>query len=151
MVDEDGRSFDVTRGEDRVSPRIYSLARQVTGFHRACEPLEGMLGQVARAERVRDDETLRHLLRDVSDHAVSVTRRVEALRAALNDAMQLDATLTPGEWGRRARALVARFFRASDDDDRMMLNQLDEALQCWSSSDNQASRITARGTGSSTW
>jgi exodeoxyribonuclease V gamma subunit len=43
----------------------------------------------------------------------------------------LDATLRPVEWGERARALLARFFRASGDDDRMMLNQLDEALQCW--------------------
>jgi exodeoxyribonuclease V gamma subunit len=44
---------------------------------------------------------------------------------------QLDAVLTPREWGERARALMARFFRASDDQDRMMLNQLEESLQCW--------------------
>jgi exodeoxyribonuclease V gamma subunit len=44
---------------------------------------------------------------------------------------QLDAVLTPAEWGERARALMARFFRATDDEDRMMLNQLEEALQCW--------------------
>jgi exodeoxyribonuclease V gamma subunit len=44
---------------------------------------------------------------------------------------QLDAVLTPREWGERARALTSRFFRARDDEDRMMLNQLDEALQCW--------------------
>jgi exodeoxyribonuclease V gamma subunit len=44
---------------------------------------------------------------------------------------QLDAVLTPKEWGERARALMSRFFRARDDEDRMMLNQLDEALQCW--------------------
>jgi exodeoxyribonuclease V gamma subunit len=44
---------------------------------------------------------------------------------------QLDAVLTPQEWGERARMLMARFFRARDDEDRMMLNQLDEALQCW--------------------
>jgi exodeoxyribonuclease V gamma subunit len=43
----------------------------------------------------------------------------------------LDAVLTPAEWGERARALTARFFRARDDEDRMMLNQLEEALQCW--------------------
>jgi len=44
---------------------------------------------------------------------------------------QLDAVLTPQEWGQRARTLMARFFRARDDEDRMMLNQLEEALQCW--------------------
>jgi exodeoxyribonuclease V gamma subunit len=44
---------------------------------------------------------------------------------------QLDAVLSPAEWAQRARALMARFFRARDDEDRMMLNQLEEALQCW--------------------
>jgi exodeoxyribonuclease V gamma subunit len=44
---------------------------------------------------------------------------------------QLDAVLRPAEWGERARALMARFFHARDDQDRMMLNQLEEALQCW--------------------
>jgi exodeoxyribonuclease V gamma subunit len=43
----------------------------------------------------------------------------------------LDAVLSPKEWGERVRALTARFFRARDDEDRMMLNQLEEALQCW--------------------
>jgi exodeoxyribonuclease V gamma subunit len=43
----------------------------------------------------------------------------------------LDAVLSPQEWGERVRALTARFFRARDDEDRMMLNQLEEALQCW--------------------
>jgi len=44
---------------------------------------------------------------------------------------QLDAVLRPAEWGERARALMTRFFHARDDEDRMMLNQLEEALQCW--------------------
>ena len=43
----------------------------------------------------------------------------------------LDATLRPLEWGERARALLARFFRAAGEQDRLVLNQLDEALQCW--------------------
>nr|WP_314542996.1 exodeoxyribonuclease V subunit gamma [uncultured Massilia sp.] len=43
----------------------------------------------------------------------------------------LDADLRPLEWGERARALLARFFRASDEADRITLNQLEEALQCW--------------------
>ncbi|WP_051971615.1 exodeoxyribonuclease V subunit gamma [Massilia sp. 9096] len=60
--------------------------------------------------------------------AGSLAELVEALLAWRE---LLDATLTPVEWGERARALVSRFFRASDDEDRMMLNQLEEALQCW--------------------
>jgi exodeoxyribonuclease V gamma subunit len=55
----------------------------------------------------------------------------ELVEALLAWREQLDAVLTPAEWGERARALVARFFRAVDDEDRMVLNQLEEGLQCW--------------------
>lgn len=114
-ADLDEIEDDLLAGEDRVSPRIYSLARQVTAFHRASEPLEGMLGQAARADRLRDDESMRHLLRDVSDHAVSVTRRLESLRSALNDAMQLDATLTA----------------ARQNDAAMQLNDQTKRISSW--------------------
>lgn len=112
-ADLDQIEDDLLSGEPRVSPRIYSLARQVTVFHRACEPLEDMLGLAARADRIRDDETLRHLLRDVSDHAVTVTRRVESLRSALNDAMQLDAALTAGRQNDAAMQLNEQTKRVS--------------------------------------
>ena len=114
-ADLDQIEDDLLAGEDRVSPRIYSLARQVTAFHRASEPLEGMLGQAARADRFRDDETMRHLLRDVSDHSVTVTRRLESLRSALNDAMQLDATLTA----------------ARQNDAAMQLNEQTKRISSW--------------------
>jgi exodeoxyribonuclease V gamma subunit len=55
----------------------------------------------------------------------------ELVEALLAWREQLDAVLTPSEWGERARALMARFFRARDDEDRMMLNQLETGLQCW--------------------
>jgi exodeoxyribonuclease V gamma subunit len=60
--------------------------------------------------------------------AGSLAELVEALLAWRE---QLDGSYRPLEWGERARSMMARFFRASDDADRMMLNQLDEALQCW--------------------
>ena len=60
--------------------------------------------------------------------AGSLAELVEALLAWRE---QLDDNLHPLEWGVRARAMVARFFRATDDEDRVMLNQLDEGLQCW--------------------
>jgi exodeoxyribonuclease V gamma subunit len=60
--------------------------------------------------------------------AGSLAELVEALLAWRE---QLDGNLRPLEWGTRARAMLARFFRASSDADRVTLNQLDEALQCW--------------------
>jgi len=60
--------------------------------------------------------------------AGSLAELVEALLAWRE---QLDENLRPMEWGARARTMMARFFRATDDDDRRMLHQLEDALQCW--------------------
>jgi exodeoxyribonuclease V gamma subunit len=38
---------------------------------------------------------------------------------------------TPADWGEQARALLAAFFDASDEGDRLTLGQLREALQSW--------------------
>ncbi|WP_296948791.1 exodeoxyribonuclease V subunit gamma [uncultured Massilia sp.] len=60
--------------------------------------------------------------------AGSLAELVEALLAWRD---LLDASLRPPAWGERARALLARFFRAAGEEDRLVLNQLEEALQCW--------------------
>lgn len=60
--------------------------------------------------------------------AGSLAELVEALLAWRED---LDRVQTPMEWGDCARALLARFFRATNEEDRLMLHQLEEALQCW--------------------
>jgi len=60
--------------------------------------------------------------------AGSLAELVEALLAWRAD---LDRVQRPVEWGNCARNLLARFFRATNEDDRLMLHQLEEGLQCW--------------------
>ena len=43
----------------------------------------------------------------------------------------LAAARTPAEWGEQARLLLAAFFKADAEEDRLTLAQLTEALQCW--------------------
>ncbi|MET3134103.1 exodeoxyribonuclease V gamma subunit [Oxalobacteraceae bacterium GrIS 1.11] len=60
--------------------------------------------------------------------AGSLAQLVEALlhwRAALAQAR------TPAEWGVQARALLAAFFKAGDEGERLTLAQLEQALQGW--------------------
>ncbi|HZX26771.1 MAG TPA: exodeoxyribonuclease V subunit gamma [Telluria sp.] len=60
--------------------------------------------------------------------AGSLAQLVEALlawRAALS------VPRTPAAWGEQARALLAAFFRAVDEEDRLKLSRLDQALQGW--------------------
>ena len=60
--------------------------------------------------------------------AGSLAELVEALLAWRAD---LDRVQRPVEWGNCARNLLARFFRATNEDDRLMLHGLEEGLQCW--------------------
>ncbi|GGY95637.1 exodeoxyribonuclease V subunit gamma [Pseudoduganella plicata] len=60
--------------------------------------------------------------------AGSLAQLVESLlawRAALAQAR------TPGEWGAQARALLAAFFDAREESDRLTLNQLNDTLNAW--------------------
>ena len=60
--------------------------------------------------------------------AGSLAQLVESLlywRAALAQAR------TPADWGVQARALMAAFFKAGDEGDRLTLAQLDDALNNW--------------------
>ncbi|GGB87364.1 exodeoxyribonuclease V subunit gamma [Pseudoduganella buxea] len=60
--------------------------------------------------------------------AGSLAQLVEQLlawRATLAEAR------TPGEWGEQARKLLAAFFDAREEADRLTLNQLNETLNCW--------------------
>lgn len=93
-------------GASDVSQRIYELARQVNVFHRAVSPLTLLADQFqAGFQKWHTDEELQHMLRDVRDHVLVVNSRVESFRAQLNDAMQLDATLTAARQNDAAMAL----------------------------------------------
>ncbi|THC40084.1 exodeoxyribonuclease V subunit gamma [Massilia sp. Mn16-1_5] len=60
--------------------------------------------------------------------AGSLAQFVEAL---LEWRARLAQARTPAEWGVQARALLAAFFDGREEDDRITLAQLHEALNCW--------------------
>ncbi|WP_308920328.1 exodeoxyribonuclease V subunit gamma [Janthinobacterium sp. J1-1] len=60
--------------------------------------------------------------------AGSLAQLVEAL---LHWRAVLAQSRTPAQWGVQARALLARFFEAGDEGDRLTLAQLEGALQGW--------------------
>lgn len=60
--------------------------------------------------------------------AGSLAQLVEAL---LHWRAVLAAAHTPAEWGVHARALLAAFFKAGEEGDRLTLAQLDDALNKW--------------------
>jgi magnesium transporter len=92
--DIDEIEAEVFRGDPRVSRRIYELSGEVIEFQRSTRPLHAMLdGLVAGFEKYGTNEELQRYLRDVADHATTVTERVAGFRQSLTDILTVNATL----------------------------------------------------------
>jgi len=74
----------VFSGAAAPTERIYSLRREATDFYRAVHPLIGVTGS---AERMVDKK-LRHYLRDVRDHLLTVDEEVAAQRDLLGSILE---------------------------------------------------------------
>jgi magnesium transporter len=84
----------VFRGDPTVSRRIYELSGEVIEFQRSTRPLHSMLEALtAGFEKYGTDEELQRYLRDVADHATTVTERVAGFRQNLADILAVNATL----------------------------------------------------------
>lgn len=76
-------------------------------FQRATRPLNGMLESLtAGFEKYAIDEELRRYLRDVADHALHTTERVDGFRQALQDILAVNATLVNQQQNAEMRALA---------------------------------------------
>jgi magnesium transporter len=92
--DIDEIEAQVFRGDPSVSRRIYELSGEVIEFQRSTRPLHGMLEALAAGfDKYGTNEELQRLLRDVADHATTVTERVTGFRQALSDILTVNATL----------------------------------------------------------
>lgn len=82
-------------GQPNVSQRIYELAREINDFHRGVAPLSHVMQRYFTGfTKYGTHEELQHRLRDVLDHVIQVSGKLESMRASLTDAMSVDSTLT---------------------------------------------------------
>ena len=92
--DIDEIETQVFDGDPAVSRRIYELSREVIDFQRAVQPLIGILDQLSNGfEKYRVGDDLQQRLRDVADHVVQVTERVDEFRTLLRDILTVNGTL----------------------------------------------------------
>jgi magnesium transporter len=84
----------VFSGDAEVSRRIYELGREVIEFRHAVEPL-GDVFELLRSgfAKYKVDIELQRLLRDVEDHTVRVTQRIDSFRELLNNMLTANATV----------------------------------------------------------
>jgi magnesium transporter len=105
--DIDEIETEVFRGDPGVSRRIYELSQEVLEFQRAAQPLTGILAAImAGFDKYGVDEELRSYLRDVADHVVQVTERVEGFRLQLRDILTVNATLVAQRQNEEIRELT---------------------------------------------
>ena len=90
--------------------RIYKLEREVLAFHRAIGPLAPAVDRLARGHFDVIPGRLNDYFRDVHDHLLRVTARVDGFRDLLNSALQANLTqvsVRQNEDMRRISAWVA--------------------------------------------
>ncbi|MEK6310046.1 MAG: magnesium and cobalt transport protein CorA [Curtobacterium sp.] len=91
-----------------VSKRIYQLLSEVLGFQRATTPVPAMVkGLLRGADKYGVDEEVQHRLRNVLDHALRVTERVDSFRALLENALTLHSTLVSQEQNEAMRRMTS--------------------------------------------
>lgn len=91
-----------------VSKRIYQLLSEVLAFQRATTPVPAMVrGLLRGADKYAVDEEVQHRLRNVLDHALRVTERVDSFRSLLENALTLHATLVSQEQNEAMRRMTS--------------------------------------------
>jgi magnesium transporter len=114
--DIDEIETEVFGGDPKVSRRIYELSREVIEFQRATRPLLGMLEWLAAGfEKYATDEELRRYLRDVADHATTVTERVAGFRQMLADILTVNATLVNQAQNEEIKRLTEASFDQNEE------------------------------------
>ncbi|MGB3772773.1 MAG: magnesium/cobalt transporter CorA [Rhodococcus sp. (in: high G+C Gram-positive bacteria)] len=94
-------------GDPGVSRRIYELSREVIEFQRATHPLVSMIEALGRgSEKYNVDIELQRNLRDVLDHAIRITERVDTFRANLQNALSVHTTLVGQRQNDEMRAMT---------------------------------------------
>ena len=114
--DIDEIEAQVFRGDPMVSRRIYELSGEVIEFQRSTRPLHGMLeGLVAGFEKYGTNEELQRYLRDVADHATTVTERVAGFRQSLSDILTVNATLVGQAQNEEVKHLTEASFAQNEE------------------------------------
>ncbi|WP_214319907.1 magnesium/cobalt transporter CorA [Nonomuraea sediminis] len=81
-------------GDPSVSRRVYELSGEVIEFQRATQPLIRMIdGFILGAPKYGVNQELQSYLRDVADHAITVSERVAGFRQMLQDILVINSTL----------------------------------------------------------
>ncbi|WP_067432776.1 CorA family divalent cation transporter [Nocardioides jensenii] len=98
--------FGAARVDSSLSERTYWLLAQVIELQRAIGPLPGILeGLLRGADRYGTGDEVQNRLRNVLDHTIRATERVDSCRALLGNALTVHSTLVSLEQNEAMRRM----------------------------------------------
>jgi magnesium transporter len=113
-TDIDEIETEVFGGSAGVSQRIYKLSREVIEFQRAARPLAEILRLLVEDKEIVAEDELQRYLRDVQDHAVRVTERVEGFHELLQYILSVNLTLVGLSQNEEVKALTEASIAQND-------------------------------------
>jgi magnesium transporter len=112
--DIDEVETEVFGGNPGVSRRIYEISREVIQFYRATQPLAVALEHLTDGNLYEVDLELREHLRDVEDHLLRATERIEAFRELLSSIVVINLTLVSVNQNEEVKALTQASMEQND-------------------------------------
>ncbi|WP_223693565.1 magnesium and cobalt transport protein CorA [Leifsonia poae] len=110
-----------------LSERIYRLLEQVIAFQRAIGPLPGMVqGLLRGAERYGTDDDVQNRQRNVLDHIVRVTERVNTCRSLLENALTVHSTLVTLEQNDAMRRMSSASLAQGEESRRLAKETIEQ-------------------------
>lgn len=113
--------------DPKLSQRIYQLLSQVIAFQRGVAPLPGMLQRLLRGTtKYATDEEVANRLRDVHDHAILITERVDTLRTLLDSALTVHSTLVALEQNDAMRRMSSASLAQGEESRRLAKETIEQ-------------------------
>jgi magnesium transporter len=124
LVNDIDEVEDSLFGQEDVDPalskRIYNLLSQVISLQRAIDPLPDMVrGLLRGAGRYGTDNEVQNRLRNVLDHTVRVTERVNGSRSLLENALTVHSTLVSLEQNEAMRRMSSASLAQGEESRRL--------------------------------
>jgi magnesium transporter len=134
LVNDIDEIEDSLFGEGNVDPalseRIYKLLSQVIALQRAIGPLPDMVqGLLRGAGRYGTGDEVQNRLRNVLDHTIRVTQRVDGSRALLENALTVHSTLVSLEQNEAMRRMSSASLAQGEESRRLAEETIEQGEQ----------------------
>ncbi len=113
--------------DPELSQRIYRLLEQVLSFQRAIGPLPTMVqGLLRGAGRYGTGDEVQNRLRNVLDHVIRVTERVNTCRSLLENALTVHSTLVSLEQNEAMRRMSSASLAQGEESRRLARETIEQ-------------------------